>query len=270
MPKPEHFLLLAWMILTGLIVFAAAVSIDRGLVQAMLAMDQSKICMVIIMMYGLGLGHSFQRTLYLSRQLNLAAVTDALLRAHPKESLQIRNGRLLTANGLELPDSFISRYITDLAGSTLLDNKAETVPGSRGDLLEAYASKIRAPQEFGWFLIDLMLKVGFLGTLIGFILMLGSVSQNATLDASMMQQVIKQMSQGMSTALYTTLASIVGALLLAIPYHWLDRGLAELLESAVYLTEVQALPRLTLANQAPVTWPYKSAAVPDTGSLSTP
>jgi biopolymer transport protein ExbB/TolQ len=92
-----------------------------------------------------------------------------------------------------------------------------------------------------------MLKVGFLGTLIGFIWMLASVSQQDMLDASMMQRVLKQMSHGMSTALNTTLVSLVGGILLSVPYYMLGRGLDELLEQTIHLSEVKIWPRLKKA-----------------------
>ena len=78
--------------------------------------------------------------------------------------------------------------------------------------------------------------------------MLGSVSQQELLDASMMQRVLKQMSFGMSTALNTTLVSLVGGILLSIPYYLLGRGLDKLLEDTIHITEVQIWPRLAKNN----------------------
>lgn len=52
----------------------------------------------------------------------------------------------------------------------------------------------------------------------------------------------------MSTALNTTLASVVGGILLSVPYYFLGRGLDELLEQTVKMTEVRVLPRLSMPN----------------------
>ena len=68
--------------------------------------------------------------------------------------------------------------------------------------------------------------------------MLSSVAQSGTLDASTMQKVLTQMSVGMSTALYTTLASLVAGILLSVPYYLLDRGLEALLQVTVHVKEV--------------------------------
>ncbi len=248
MRKPDHYLLLTWLLTTGLVVFGAVVTVDRGFMQALIETDQSRICLVIIAMYVVGLSHSFSRTLYLSRELNLAAAVERLLRSQPEnEPLMFGGGGMRTAAGRQLPDSFVTRYIADLVNA----KKAQTntqASEARADILEAYASKVRGAHDFGWFYIDLMLKVGFVGTLVGFILMLGSVSQSTIIDASTMQNILKQMSWGMSTALNTTLASVVGGILLSVPYYFLDRGLDELLEQTVQMTEVRVLPRLSMPN----------------------
>jgi hypothetical protein len=143
--------------------------------------------------------------------------------------------------GAVLPGGFIADYIADYAGTRAAPSDPQS---ESGDLLEAYASRLRGKHEFGWFWIDLMLKVGFLGTLVGFIMMLASVSQNTVIDASTMQNVLKQMSYGMSTALNTTLASLVAGTLLSFPYYLLGRGLDELIECTVRIAQVEVIPRL--------------------------
>jgi len=245
MRRIEHFLLLAWLLTTGLIVFGIVVCLDTGLIQAMIATDRSMICVVVIAIYMVGLGHSLWRTSYLSRELNLVAKTEQILRVQRhEEPLEIKDGRISTLHGAALPDSFLSHYILDMVKAEQAELSKDKGAEARTDMLEAYATRMRSAHEFGWFVIDFMLKIGFLGTLIGFIWMLGSVSQQELLDASMMQRVLKQMSWGMSTALNTTLVSLVTGILLSIPYYLLGRGLDELLENIVRLTEVQVWPRL--------------------------
>lgn len=243
--KVTHYLFLLWLILTGLVVFGAVVCLDQGLIQRMIEADRSYICIVLILMYLIGLGHTLHRTWYLSKELHLANHIKELLCSLPAAPLVMDGESIRTTEGSTLPVGFVTNYIIDLIHSMPSARHGETAAEQQTDLLEAYASKIRSAHEFGWFYIDLMLKVGFLGTLIGFILMLGSVANVGVLDAASMQKVLTQMSVGMSTALYTTLASLVGGILLGIPYHLLERGLNTLIESTVYLKEVQILPRLS-------------------------
>lgn len=249
MHKTEHFLLLVWLLTFGLVVFGLVVCADTGLIEEMIETDRSMICIVVIALYAVGVGHSLWCTWHLSGELNLVAKTADILRnQEPASPIVVINNSVRLDSGAILPESFVSRYVIDLFRTLKTEADASQQVEARADILEAYASKVRGGNEFGWFLIDFMLKVGFLGTLIGFIMMLGSVSQQELLDASMMQRVLKQMSFGMSTALNTTLVSLVGGILLSVPYYLLGRGLDGLLEDTIHLTEVQIWPRLKKNN----------------------
>lgn len=241
---PPQFLLLIWLCLTGLVLFGAAVIVDQGLLQEMLAADRSQICLVVIAMYCLGLGHTFVRTLALARELALAETQTASLACTAPQAgaVSITAEAVQPVDAAPLTPGFFSNYLREHYSSVL----RETREGEGGDLLEAYASRLRATTEFGWFFIDLMLKVGFLGTLVGFILMLSSVANSGTLDATTMQKVLTQMSVGMSTALYTTLASLVGGILLSVPYYLHDRGLERLLQLTVHARDVLLPARLAV------------------------
>jgi len=231
-----HVLLLLWLAGTSLVVFGAAVTTDQGLVQLMVDADQSRICIVLILMYAIGLGHTFKRTLYLSREINHAVTVASRLEQGSVAPSALRSRDSAVAAGL--PAGFVVDYLADVHAARTPPQGGE----APSDLLDAYASRLRGAHEFGWFYIDLMLKVGFLGTLVGFILMLGSVAETGTLDASTMQKVLQQMSVGMSTALYTTMASLVAGILLSVPYYLLDRGLEALLQVTVHVKEVLVPP----------------------------
>ena len=62
----------------------------------------------------------------------------------------------------------------------------------------------------GWFFSETMLALGMIGTVAGFILMLGS--NFAEIDAAQVEtlrEALKSMALGMSTALYTTLVGLI-------------------------------------------------------------
>ena len=227
----HHLLLLLWWITTGLVVFGSVVAWDQGLFQVMVGADRSHICLVLLLMYAIGAGHTFKRSLYLSRELDGAGRLADALRNGQLGAPALRDAASVDAAGLR--PGFVTEYLADLRTGK---QPAEGEGGS--DLLDAYATRLRGAHEFGWFYIDLMLKVGFLGTLVGFILMLSSVAETGALDAGTMQKVLTQLSVGMSTALYTTLASLVAGILLSIPYYLLDRGLEALLQVTIEIRDV--------------------------------
>lgn len=233
-----HVLLLLWLVLLGLVVFGTLVGTDQQLIQMMIAADQSRICLVLILMYFIGVGHTFKRTLYLSRELDRAVALADRLAQQQLAPTALHSREAARAAGV--PVGFVVDYLAD-------HHAAQATSDTPSDLLDAYASRLRGAHEFGWFYIDLMLKVGFLGTLVGFILMLSSVAQSGTLDATTMQKVLQQMSVGMSTALYTTMASLVAGILLSVPYYLLDRGLEALLQVTVHVKEVLTAPAVAPA-----------------------
>lgn len=241
---PAHLLMLLWLCLTSMVIFGAVVAFDQGLVQQMIATDRSQICLVVMGMYLIGLGHTFIRTRYLSVQLERAQHFLASLKFQGSQSVRITTDGVRLGGSSIAPRGFLVDYLVE---SAIPRSPVTSEDEPRTDMLEAYAAGVRSANEFGWFYIDLMLKVGFLGTLVGFILMLSSVADSGTLDASSMQKVLAHMSLGMSTALYTTLVSLVAGILLSVPYYLLDRALERLLQLTVHVKEVLLPARLAPA-----------------------
>jgi hypothetical protein len=71
--------------------------------------------------------------------------------------------------------------------------------------------------DIGWFVSDILLTLGMIGTVAGFIYMLSSsFSEMDPQDVITMQGALAKMGAGMSTALYTTAAGLVCSLLLKL------------------------------------------------------
>jgi biopolymer transport protein ExbB/TolQ len=75
-----------------------------------------------------------------------------------------------------------------------------------------------------------MLKLGLLGTVIGFIFMLGSLVDLNSIDITVMQKLLAQMSGGMKVALFTTLTGMSCGVLLNMKYQLLDWSVDNLLD----------------------------------------
>ena len=69
--------------------------------------------------------------------------------------------------------------------------------------------------KIGWYLAETALALGMLGTLAGFLLMLGSAFANLDLaNTATLQAALTNMALGMSTALYTTLVGLIVSIFL--------------------------------------------------------
>ena len=189
-----HYLLLVWLIVSGLIVFGVTVSWGEGLVAMLVDGDRSRI-----------------------------SLGDRIL-----------------------PRCVMTNYLVDLmnAHHETLDNET---PTEKSNLTEALAERLKGAHEMGWFVVDILLKLGLVGTIIGFILMLGSVANTASLDVNTMQKVLRQMSSGMGTALFTTLAGLIGSILLGLQYLLLDKGSDELIHRVIRVAEIDVKPSLKAA-----------------------
>jgi hypothetical protein len=73
----------------------------------------------------------------------------------------------------------------------------------------------------GWFAADSVLKIGLLGTIIGFILMLAPIGELTSFDATSLQSALAAMSAGMAVALYTTLTGLIANILLRFQFQFL-------------------------------------------------
>jgi hypothetical protein len=63
--------------------------------------------------------------------------------------------------------------------------------------------------EIGWFVSELCLSLGMIGTVVGFIQMLSGFAILDGVGTKSIQNLIVNMSYGMSTALYTTLVGLI-------------------------------------------------------------
>ena len=91
------------------------------------------------------------------------------------------------------------------------------------DLLEDELSNKHA---LGYLAVDILLKLGLTGTVIGFILMLLPIGEIRDFDPQVLQQLLATMSGGMAVALYTTLTGLVTSMLLKFQYFVLDSDLS--------------------------------------------
>ena len=71
--------------------------------------------------------------------------------------------------------------------------------------------------DVGWFVAESCLALGMVGTVTGFLYMLGTAFENIDVtNATTLQDALASMARGMSTALYTTLTGLIASLIIKI------------------------------------------------------
>ena len=229
--------LLRWLIFTGLWVFAAVLLWRFGLIRQMVAGDRTYLSSIIALLYVATSLHCLWRTIVIAREGDVARRTGALI-ASGSGALDLYGGAVVVEGAGLLPSGLVSAHIRDLAvkarlqGSRRLDQTL---------LLRGLASRLRGSNQFGAFASDTLMKLGLLGTIIGFIMMLAPIAGLDPSDRSTVRSSMNLMSDGMAVAMYTTLAGLVGSILVRIQYYMLDDATAKLFAFAVGLTEVRVV-----------------------------
>jgi hypothetical protein len=231
---PDRAPLLHWMIFTGLCAFAGVLLWQYGLLRLMVASDRTYISSIICVLYLASSLHCLWRTLAIAREAD-ASRNAALVLARPGSDAATLSWRDA------LPAGLVSDHIRNLVV------KAETQASGRVDqtlLLRSLADRLRGSNGFGAFASDTLMKLGLLGTIIGFIVMLAPIAGLDATDRAMMKSSMGLMSDGMAIAMYTTLAGLVGSILLKVQYYMLDAATARVFSQAVTLTETRVVPAL--------------------------
>jgi hypothetical protein len=226
--------LLLWMIFTGLSIFAGVLLWRYGFIRLMVASDRTYISSLIAVLYLVTCGHCFWRTRAIAREAEAGRRCRAILSAPGGE-------RTLGSDARALPGGMVTDHIRSLV------TKAEAQGAGRIDqtlLLRSLADRLRGSNGFGAFVSDTLMKLGLLGTIIGFIIMLAPIAGLDAADKVAMKSSMGLMSDGMAVAMYTTLAGLVGSILVRIQYYMLDAATQRVFSDAVMLTETRVTPVL--------------------------
>jgi hypothetical protein len=225
----EHVLLLKGLLLLAVVGFAFAGAWRHGLLHRVWRDDMTGLSVGITLVFLVATAHGSVCLLRLSRALNhLGDVQHAIA----------GEGRGIDA---ALPDGCVSRYIRDLHTKAGLSKGR---PIDQGLLLDSFEAELKQGHLFGWFIADLLLSLGLLGTVIGFIVMLGPISGLDAGDQSAIKGALAAMSGGMAVALYTTLTGLIGGMLLKVQGFLLDGAVDEVIRRTTRLTEVHILPTI--------------------------
>ncbi|MGI9436131.1 MAG: MotA/TolQ/ExbB proton channel family protein [Geminicoccaceae bacterium] len=219
----EHLLWLKGLLLVILTIFALIAAWHYGLLQQVLFDDPSGLASVIAIVFVIAALQGSVCVWQLSKAANAVRKIERRLTAQPSLPMRLSHGP-------------VRRYVEALA-----KRKAPQVGDPPDALLDAFTAEITAGHAFGWFVSDVLLSLGLLGTVIGFIAMLAPIAQLDGGDQVALKSALTAMSGGMAIALYTTLAGLISAIWLKLQGFLLDSGADDIIRRMKWVTELHRM-----------------------------
>ncbi len=206
---------LYWLLLAGLIVFFLFLSWDLGMLRVLFEQDITRISVLIFVVFTLVSVHCGYRSWFVASQATMLSQLKVMRQEDPTFLFDhFPRGRSLIQNFL----------------SQLVQKPSESDTGLSTEVL---AESLRGAHQVGWFMAGLVIKLGLLGTVVGFVLMLSSISGLDQLDISDIKALMQQMTQGMGVAMNTTMVGLIASMLLGIQLLLVDRCADRVLLEAI-------------------------------------
>lgn len=202
--------LLYWLLLCSLMFFGFFLSWDLGILQSIIQQDNTRVCIIILLLL-IGMScHCGYRSIFLSRQFKML---DSFYDGHQETG--VAQSKIYPKG-----QSLAQEYLFSSS-----QQKSKDIAGQEDKSLQAelLVEETSGPHQVGWFVVGVMIKLGLLGTVIGFIVMLSSVSGLENLTIADVKDLMQKMTEGMGIAMSTTLIGLICSMLLSAQYLLLDR-----------------------------------------------
>ena len=110
--------------------------------------------------------------------------------------------------------------------------------------MSSLGSSFRRLSKIGTYGADLLYKLGMLGTMVGFVMMLNSMGDISNFDVDTLRGALQDMIAGMAVSLLTTIAGLIGGILVRLEYNIAEALVTDISQTTVSFTEPSLLPRL--------------------------
>ena len=221
-----------WVLFAALMGLSAAILWDYGLLQYLFSADTSRISVLIAALFLVFSVHSLWIVLWMSREYRQALTATEII-VQSSRPLQITDGQIAVLQGKLAPDSLIAGYLRTVAKVLTTRDRDATL------LLQSLSASLKRRTKVGTYGTDLLYKLGMLGTMIGFVIMLNSMGDMKNFDVETLRAALQRMIGGMAVSLLTTIAGLVGGILLRIFYNLADALSTDILQTMVQLTETR-------------------------------
>lgn len=234
--KTDYIYLQTWLIIAVFCAFTAWVAFDNQIFHIMVDTDKSYLSLATIIVF---LAASAHAAWHISATATRIKAANLYLDGSQDEGFEHSDIPPSARTSVNLDDdgpTFIGNFLRDVGESQAHSHRRKQ---DRPDnhILEIYADQLRSPVEIGWFIVDLLIRLGLLGTIVGFILILRTLVSGPLPSADQIQTLLISMSGGMGTALFTTLAGLTTATLLGLQYMVLGRSVETLIASLIRINE---------------------------------
>ena len=128
-------------------------------------------------------------------------------------------------NLISQSDDRLAAISTFAAGAAKADSLSSAI--------EAFADHQFNQHALGHFVSEVLLKLGLMGTVLGFILMLMPIAEIKTFEPQALQILLSSMSGGMAVALYTTLTGLITSTLIKFQYYLADSTVLRMTEACL-------------------------------------
>lgn len=204
-----------WLIISGLVLFGFFMLWQYQFIAQVIEADLTKLSLVIGVIFLMACGYLGVSAFRLSR-MNLRFL------------YRTQGGKSDTAKNTE--SSAVDEYLNLMLQSSHMISQHD-------EAMHAWlAEQIHKGHRLGWFISDSLVRLGLVGTVIGFIIMLGAVYNLEGDDVAVLQDLMSSMGGGMQVALYTTLTGISLSLIISVYCKYLDSGADELVSRVIQHT----------------------------------
>lgn len=206
---PRHAPLYQYAALNLPAAVVVAVAWQRGWLDTLLTVDSTRLTVAIIAVFAVGMALAAHRLWRLDQEIDCAHGEGALT------------------------DSWATRYLDEIRHHS---------SGSRGLVASTLRMRVTDYISVVRHIAGTLVLLGLIGTVVGFIMALAGVDPEKAADVTSMTPMVATLIQGMSVALYTTLAGAVANLWLMVNYRLITSTAVRLLADVVAIGEADARP----------------------------
>ena len=232
-----------WVLFAALMGLSAVILWDYGLLQYLFSADTSRISVLIAALFVAFAIHSLWILLWMAREYRQALKAADIL-GSSSGSLSVKDGQIVVLQGKIAREGLIADYLRNVVTT---ESSADR---DRSILLQSLSASLKRRTKVGVYGTDLLYELGMLGTMIGFVIMLNSMGDMKNFDVETLRAALQRMIGGMAVSLLTTIAGLIGGILLRIFYNLADGLETDLLQCMVEATETSIASRLTPATSS--------------------